>query len=434
MNIFAGDVDQARQALAEAQSFAGQAPGALVQSQVAGLDLLLHLAEGDESYTADGLRGILELFPLGDGVSELLFNNVFAVPYVLVPASRAYWDRAPLSGIHAAVRSVAAAFARVRDSDDLSLITTMTWPEPGLIAAHMPVRWCAELALHGVRANRHEARRLAAWLVEHWQQPARAALQEFTDDTTLGDAARDVLTHTPTPPATSPALRLLGHTEVTFDEHHTSDPNWRRERVRALLCWLALNPDTNRDRAGGALWPDLSIERAAKNLRTTLNYLHVVLEPGRSPRDAAWFVRSDGQRITLHGSLDVDLWQFRELLDDADTAERAGHPHRALPLLLAAIRLWHGDLAADLDHEWLELERIHVRSRFVRAACRAGELLVAIRKPSEAIDAVRPALDADPYHERSYLALADAYRALDDHSSARAILRRAEETIGVPLD
>ena len=253
MNIFAGDVDQARQALAEAQSFAGQAPGALVQSQVAGLDLLLHLAEGDEGYTADGLRGILELFPLGDGVSELLFNNVFAVPYVLVPASRAYWDRAPLSGIHATVRSVAAAFARVRDSDDLSLITTMTWPEPGLIAAHMPVRWCAELALHGVRANRHEARRLAAWLVEHWQQPARAALQEFADDTTLGDAARDVLTHTPTPPATSPALRLLGHTEVTFDEHHTSDPNWRRERVRALLCWLALNPDTSRDRAGGAL-------------------------------------------------------------------------------------------------------------------------------------------------------------------------------------
>ena len=80
---------------------------------------------------------------------------------------------------------------------------------------------------------------------------------------------------------------------------------------------------------------------------------------------------------------------------------------------------------------WLELERIHVRSRFVRAACRAGELLVAIGKPSEAIDAVRPALDADPYHERSYLALADAYRALDDHSSARAILRRAEETCRV---
>ena len=95
MNIFAGDVDEARRALAEAQSFAGQTPGALVQGQVAGLDLLLHLAEGDESYAAEGLRAILELFPLGEGVSELLFSNVFAVPYVLVPSSRSYWDRAP---------------------------------------------------------------------------------------------------------------------------------------------------------------------------------------------------------------------------------------------------------------------------------------------------------------------------------------------------
>ena len=74
-----------------------------------------------------------------------------------------------------------------------------------------------------------------------------------------------------------------------------------------------------------------SIERAAKNLRTTLNYLHVVLEPGRSPCDVAWFVRSDGQRITLHGSLDVDLWQFRELLDDADTAERGRLPPSSAP-------------------------------------------------------------------------------------------------------
>jgi DNA-binding SARP family transcriptional activator len=293
----------------------------------------------------------------------------------------------------------------------------------------MPVRWCVELALLGVRANRHEGRRLAAWLAEHWQQPARAALQLDTEHDTLGDAARDVLAHTPTPPTSVPVLKLLGHTEVDLDGATTSDPNWRRERVRALQCWLALNPDGSRDRAAGALWPDLDAPRAAKNLRTTLNYLLSVLEPGRGAGDAPWFVRTDGQRLSLHPSLDVDLWRFRAALDDADAAERAGHPHAALEHLMSAIALWRGDLAADLDHEWLDLERIHVRSRFVRSAARAAELLVAMGRPADAIGAVRPALDADPYHERSYHALADAYRALGDHSAATAILQRADEAV-----
>ena len=153
----------------------------------------------------------------------------------------------------------------------------------------------------------------------------------------------------------------------------------------------------------------------------------------RGSGDAPWFVRSVGQRLTLHASADVDLWKFRSSLDRAEHADRHGHPREALPLLLEAVDVWSGDLAADLDHEWLELERIHVRSRYVRAACRAAELLVAMGQADQAIAAARPALDADPYHERAYRALADAYRSIDDHTSARAILERGSEQIGVVL-
>ena len=176
------------------------------------------------------------------------------------------------------------------------------------------------------------------------------------------------------------------------------------------------------------------MERAAKNLRTTLSYLHGVLEPRRPPGDATWFVRIDGSSVALSPTLDVDLWRFRELLDAADEAERAGRPNAALPLMLEALDLWRGDLAEDLDLEFLELERIHLRSRFVRASCRAAELLVASRRPNEAIAVARPALYVDRWNERSYLALADAYVAIGDHTSARAVLDRGEAAIGMPLD
>ena len=86
-----------------------------------------------------------------------------------------------------------------------------------------------------------------------------------------------------------------------------------------------------------------------------------------------------------------------------------------------------------LDLESLELERIHLRSRFVRASCRATELLTATGRPEQAIEIAQPALEIDRWHEATYLALADAYTAIGDHTSARAVRDRAEVNLGVEL-
>ena len=432
MCVYTGDVEAARSATATARAHAGEHPGPMVQAQLTGLDILMLIAAGDDDEAAARFRSILEVVPLGAGLAEHLFRHHFCFLYVLLPETRQFWDGVAMPGTIAQIRQVVQAFAAAREGD-LGPVGAVDWPEPGLIAAYLPVGWAVELALYGTRSGRQEGRRLAAWLCEHWQRPARAALASWTEHDVLGEAARDVLAHTPTPPGQSIRITVLGHLDVTVDGYPTEDPNWRRERVQALLGWLVLHPATSRDRAATALWPDLDPARSAKNLRTTLNYLHGILEPARSSGDATWFVRSVGQRLTLHPSADVDLWSFRSLLDRAERADRDGHPRDALPLLLQAVEEWSGGLAPDLDHEWLELERIHVRSRYVRASCRAAELLVAMGQPDRAIAAARPALEADPYHERAYRALADAYRAIDDHTSARAILERGSEQIGITL-
>lgn len=138
----------------------------------------------------------------------------------------------------------------------------------------------------------------------------------------------------------------------------------------------------------------------------------------------------DGPNIRLNPRSEVDAWEFADLLDAADVEQRAGRPTESLPLLLEAVALYRGDVASDLDHSWLDLERIHLRSRFVRASGRAGDLLTAIGRPSEAIEVLRGSLDADPWHERSYIALADAYTALGDTTSATQVLDLAIEQLG----
>ncbi len=425
MLAYTGDAPRADAALAEARSAAGEQPSPLVMAQISAMELLIGIARGRDDEVAVELGGLLELIPLGEGVSEQFLRNNLVIPYVLVPASRTYWDETPLGPSIVEARELAAAFVSAREGDDGPL-RRIRLPEPGVVACHFPCPWAIELALRRLHTRQADGRRLAAWLAERWGEPARAALRSWTDDDALGSVAQEVLASTPSPPIEQVTLRLLGPVDVRIDGRSSDDPDLRRERVRALLTVLALRPDTTRDQLAGLLWPDLATDRAGKNLRTTLAYVHGVIEPHRSPGDAPWFVRTDGQQIRLHGSLDVDLWRFRDELDRADDAERAGRPQRMLPLLLTAIERWHGDLAADLDHDWLDLERIHLRSRYVRACCRAAELLVALRDPTRAIAMARRALDVDRWSDAAHASLADAYDAIGDRTSARAVRARLE--------
>ena len=434
MSAWAGDARAAQRALEVAAAQLGESPSTIVSAQTIGIGILVKLALGDEVGAAEDTRAILDMVPMGPGVFEQLLRGHMAIPYVLVPETREFWESRDYGPSINESRAILAAFCAARESGDHRRLVDHRWAEPGVIAAGLPCRWAIEFALMGLAAGRHEGRRLAAWLCEHWGEPARSALRDWVDDERLGATAREVLSSTPTPPDQGATLRLLGPTSVLINEFVSDDPDLRRERVRALLALLALKPDTTRDQLAGTLWPDQPAEKAAKNLRTTLSYAHGLLEPRRTPGDAPWYIRVDGHQIRLHHSLIVDVRQFEARLDDADAAERAGRPNTALPLLIDAIGLWGGDLAEDLDAEWLDLDRIHLRSRFVRAACRASELLVATDDAARASELARRALEVDPWNERSYLALAAAYDAIGDHTSARAVLQRAETAIGVPID
>ena len=430
---FAGDVSSARAALEIAKAHQGDAPALLVAAQTIMVEAVLDIAEGRDDEARERFRAALEFAPLGNGISEQTLRNLLATPYLLLPETREFWDSYPMGPALIENLHLVQAFVAAKEDGDRARLATVHWAEPPVIAANYPVRHAMELALHGVLAGRNEGRQLASWLCEHWGEPARSALRDHIDDPVVGAVAKDLASSTPSPPRSATRIGVLGQATIWHDNHPSADPHWRRERVRALLTTLVLRPATTREQLAGLLWPDIDMSAAAKNLRTTLNYLHNVLEPHRATGDATWCVQVDGSAVRLNPRLDVDLWEFRTLLDDADDAERRGRPDEALPLLLDAIAVWRGDLAEDLDLESLELERIHLRSRFVRASCRATELLTATGRPEQAIEVARPALEIDRWHEPTYLALADAYAAIGDHTSSRAVLERAEINLGTAL-
>lgn len=67
---------------------------------------------------------------------------------------------------------------------------------------------------------------------------------------------------------------LLGRFQVKVDGRAVSAGDWRRGRSEALVKLLALSPGhcLHREQALEALWPGLSPEAAAGNLRKAVRY------------------------------------------------------------------------------------------------------------------------------------------------------------------
>ena len=101
------------------------------------------------------------------------------------------------------------------------------------------------------------------------------------------------------------------------------------------------------------------------------------MEPDRERGAPSSLITTQGTSLGLtHGSVWLDITAF----DDARlgrAAELNNDPTGALDALTEALTLWRGDIAADIDAEWLTQVREHRNSQFIAMAARAGRLRAA---------------------------------------------------------
>ena len=196
-------------------------------------------------------------------------------------------------------------------------------------------------------------------------------------------------------------------------------------KVRHLLLLLAIRRQVRRDLVGSLIWPEMDEEAAGRNLRLTLHYLQRLLEPDRQSGDAPFLLRQDGGVLRLREGehLTVDAWECERMIDEADDAVARGTPSAALPLLEAAVAMWRGECLADaLDRPWAAAEARRLTARLVGASARAGELLVATGRPTEAVRVAGRALRSEPWSERLYRVQIAAHLAAGDRAAARRSL------------
>jgi DNA-binding SARP family transcriptional activator len=387
----------------------------------------LELATGGEEAAAHTLQQAMAGYGLDRGQDRHSWRQMLPLSYVLVPEARTYWDTQPLRGYLRVARDLAAAVVAVREGDADSQLRTLTVPDPSLVRGVLHHRFAAELAVALAVIGRSEGRSL----LDALGQPGRTAVRDVAAaQPHWTKPAKALLATVPSPPPRRSHLAVLGPLELHRDGpggEEVVDPDVRRRRVQALLAFLVGHRRTNRAAIVAALWPDLDERSAGNNLGVTLNHLLRVLEPWRDTGEPAFLVRVDGPSVQLvtgeHLGIDVDL--FDDHLTAAARAEADGTPSLALQHDLAAVDLYRGDLHDDVpEADWLVLEREHYRSRFVRAAVRAGQLLLGRGDAERAQEVAHRALTVDQWSEDAYAVLVGAALAGGDRSGAHRLLQR----------
>jgi len=193
-------------------------------------------------------------------------------------------------------------------------------------------------------------------------------------------------------------------------------------KAKALLAWLALNPDKEypREKLAGILWPDSNEMQARHSLRQALSSLRKILPSDYELLQATkdW-IMLDGNQIKL------DVQHFDQALKIADAES-----------LDKAIKLYQGTLLegcnpkSDSFDDWLFNYRNNYRELAISAIDKRLAMLLdgGIAENNDAETVIHYAnqlIEIDELQEPAYQALMLAYNKLGNHSAAL----KAYETI-----
>jgi DNA-binding SARP family transcriptional activator len=211
------------------------------------------------------------------------------------------------------------------------------------------------------------------------------------------------------------SIELLGRFRVRVDGRSVPAEAWRRRRGSDLIKLLALEPRhrLHREQALDALWPELTPQAAAANLRKAVHYARRALEDDEA-------IRLEADMITLVASerVSTDAGTFEEM---ATRALRDRDP----VLAGGAADLYAGPLLPDEPYEpWLEEPRRRLHTLFVE--------VLRLAERWDALVAAEPT--DEPAHRalmRAHLEAGDRQAAMRRFERLREILR---ERLGVGPD
>ncbi|MFN8596788.1 MAG: tetratricopeptide repeat protein [Anaerolineae bacterium] len=221
-----------------------------------------------------------------------------------------------------------------------------------------------------------------------------------------------------------PALRIfaLGPTRVLIGEHALTSTDWTYTKAKELLFYFLANPPATKAQIGLDVWPEASADHLRNIFHRALHHLRKALG------QLDWIVFAD-DAYSFNRTLNYwcDLHEFEVRLASKST-DRAAEIKR----LEAAVQLWRGDFAEDLDAaEWVIFKREELRNRYLQALLDLGALHFGAAQYDRAAAVYRRLLALDTYFELAHRELmrclvrqGEVGHALQHYQHLREMLRQ----------
>jgi DNA-binding SARP family transcriptional activator len=236
-------------------------------------------------------------------------------------------------------------------------------------------------------------------------------------DTTASDGELD--SDRSLPPSTSTPraqLRVFGTPRV---DDVTTPGQPLRAKAAELAVFLACHPEGADTRTIGD-----HLERAVRSrsadvrVHTNVSNLRHVMGRATGPRKIGYVTKPGGQYRLDPTTVDVDLWQLRDLTARAATAPTA----ERIRLLRQACDLYTAPLADGCDYDWVEPHREKARQQAADAHLLLADTLLDADDPQAASDTLDRAIRLDRYNENLYRKAMHARHSLGDRDGIRALL------------
>ncbi|WP_419995053.1 hypothetical protein [Streptomyces boninensis] len=213
-------------------------------------------------------------------------------------------------------------------------------------------------------------------------------------------------------------LCLLGRIRLHYDHgrnHRDITTAVAARKQRAVLVYLALHPDgVRRDLLSDALWPQPSSSRPHNRLNATLSQLRRALRQATDDTATNAVTRRDAYCSLDAELISVDLWELHQAL--RAYAAQPEEPQHARTLEHAIEELYHGEIAEELDDEWLYAPREGLRHEVLTAVSSLAHRALE-HDPQHALHLLNRARRLDRHNEALYCEIARIHARLGQHDA-----------------
>jgi Response regulator containing CheY-like receiver and SARP domains len=225
-------------------------------------------------------------------------------------------------------------------------------------------------------------------------------------------------------------IRCFGCFECSFGENGVESLGFRTAKALELVAFLnhRRGGSASRDEIIEALWPDMDVERAAKNFHATTHYVRKALaEKGLS--DILICMR--GRYALKNDRLISDLEQFSVISGESNIK------NLSLQHLETASGVYRGSYLGDQDYPWARENQLKYETEFEFLQILIADAYSKEKRFLEAVRSLRKILEYIPLSEegnkkliRLYIEAGDKNKAITIYKSYEALL---EKELGVEV-